>query len=78
LNWRGAKFRDLTFLTIKQLDITKVDLSFSELSQNAFDFMMTGGGSAFVGMAEKGSIAEITFANANLSDISKLSSNRIL
>jgi Leucine-rich repeat (LRR) protein len=69
LNWSQAHFRDLTFLTIKQLDITTVDLSYSELSQEAFYYMMNGGGAAFIGMAELGSIATMNFDGANLTDV---------
>jgi len=71
LNWKGAHFRDLTFLTIKQLNVNTIDLSDSELSQGALDFMMDGGGSAFIGLAEHNGISEISFENANLSAITQ-------
>jgi len=71
LNWRGAKFRNLTALTIKDLSVTTIDLSFAELTQSAFDAMMTGGGAAFIGMGELNSISEINFTNADLSGVTQ-------
>ncbi|MHC4259281.1 MAG: leucine-rich repeat domain-containing protein, partial [Planctomycetota bacterium] len=71
LNLSRAQFQDLTFFTIKSTAITTIDLSEVELSQEAFNFMMDGGGAAYVGIAEKSDITEMSFTSAKLTDVTE-------
>ena len=76
LNLSGAQFRDLTFFTIKQLNIlATVDLTNAEIgSQQTFDSLMSGGGAAFVGFRDvhHAPITEINFAGADLTAVTEL------